>query len=192
MLNRNIVTNDDMKTVVAAKTRAELPKTFDVNPPAVAAAFAADEGRGAPGLRGPHAQAAQGNPGGVATPSGDDYMTKLLKYVPVEVLGFYLLLAGVIDSNVTKPHDHAIWLLCLLIGTLVLTALYDYRVLNVVRMKQIAVSVLGLAVYVFAAGGWFATTTWYQQWYASIAVPVFALLVGIIKLKPLPPVGDQA
>jgi hypothetical protein len=55
-----------------------------------------------------------------------------------------------------------------------------------VRREQIAVSIVGLAIYVFAVGGWFATTSWYHQWYASMALPVFALLVAIIKLKPLP------
>lgn len=69
---------------------------------------------------------------------------------------------------------------------LIITALYDWRVLNVVRRSQIVVSVLGLAVYVFAVGGWFATTTWYHQWYASLALPVFGLAVAIVKLKPLP------
>jgi hypothetical protein len=34
--------------------------------------------------------------------------------------------------------------------------------------------------------GWFATTTWYHQWYSSIVLPVFALAVAIIKLPPLP------
>ena len=28
---------------------------------------------------------------------------------------------------------------------------------------------------------------WYHQWYASIVVPVFALLIAILKLPPLPP-----
>jgi hypothetical protein len=51
-------------------------------------------------------------------------------------------------------------------------------------------SVLAFAVYVFAMGGWFATTGWYHQWYASIAVPTFVVLVGIIPVKPLPTPGS--
>ncbi len=102
------------------------------------------------------------------------------------MLGAYLFMAGVIDSNVTNSHDHAVWLGGLLIGVLVLTVPYDRVVLKVVRPAQIAMSVVGLAAYVFALGGWFATTTWYHQWYASIVVPVFAFVVAILKLAPLP------
>ena len=67
-----------------------------------------------------------------------------------------------------------------------LTIAYDRRVLNIARWGQVAMSVIGLAVYVFALGGWFATTTWYHQWYASLLVPAFGLLVAIFRLKPLP------
>ena len=126
-------------------------------------------------------------PGSVTVPSEDDYLTKLVKYVPVEVLAAYLFIAGVIDSNVTKEHDHAVWLGGLLIGTLVLIIPYDLRVLNIVRWSQIGISILGVAVYIFALGGWFATTPWYHQWYASIVVPIFGLLIAILKLAPLPP-----
>jgi hypothetical protein len=122
----------------------------------------------------------------VPVPSADDYLTKLVKYVPVEILGAYLFMAGVIDSNVSNKHDHAIWLGALLIGVLVLSIPYDFRVLNVVRWQQIAVGVVGIAVYVFALGGWFATTTWYHAWYGSIVVPVFLLAIAIFKLPPLP------
>ncbi len=119
-------------------------------------------------------------------PSEDDYLTKVVKYVPVEVLGAYLFMAGVIDSNVSNKHDHAIWLGALLIGVLVLTIPYDLRVLNIVRGSQVAMSIVAITVYVFALGGWFATTTWYHQWYASIVVPIFGLLMAIVKLPPLP------
>lgn len=125
-------------------------------------------------------------PGGVSVPTEDDYLTKVVKYVPVEVLAAYLFMASVIDSNVIGKHDHALWLGGLLIGILALTIPYDLSVLNVVRWQQVAISVVGIAVYVFALGGWFATTTWYHLWYASIVVPVFGLLIAVLKLPPLP------
>lgn len=48
-------------------------------------------------------------------------LTKVVKYIPAEVLAAYLFMAGFIDSNVTSKHDHAIWLGGLLVGILVLT-----------------------------------------------------------------------
>ena len=212
--NRNIIIQADVDRYLDPGKRN--PKTLTANPPggfvaalapaqaaqvgAAPAGGAALAGRAAPAgsaaPAGAAAVAAGGAvaaisaaataPGGVAVPSEDDYLTKVVKYIPPEVLAAYLFMAGVIDSNVTGRHDHAIWLGGLLVGILVLTIPYDLRVLKIVRWSQIAMSVLAIAVYVFAVGGWFATTTWYHQWYASIVVPVFGLVIAILKLAPLP------
>jgi hypothetical protein len=125
----------------------------------------------------------------VVIPSGDDYATKLVKYIPPELIGAYVFLSTTIGSNATAK-DRSWWLGCLLVAMLALTAVYDWRVLNIVRAGQILMSVIGLAVYVFAVGGWFATTTWYQPWYGSIALVLFGLLVAVIRLKPLPAQGE--
>jgi hypothetical protein len=197
--NRNIIMAEDIDRLMNPAQRN--PKTLTANPPSgfvpalapAAAAVAVGAGVGpAAGAGGAGPAAAGGDagaaaPGGVSVPSEDDYLTKVVKYVPIEILAAYLLMAGVIDSNVTSKHDHAIWLGSLLAGILLLTIPYDLQVLKVVRWSQVAVSLVGLAVYIFALGGWFATTSWYHQWYASIVVPVFALLIAILKLKPLPP-----
>ena len=198
-VNRNIIIEDDMKRLMNPDQKN--PVTLTANPPSgivptrVSARAAAVPVGAAVGVAGPGTSPAVGGdsdgkagqaPGGMAVPTKDDYLTKLVKYVPIEVLAAYLFMATVINSNVTGKHDQAIWLGSLLIGILVLTIPYNLQVLNIVRWEQIAMSVVGLAVYVFALGGWFATTTWYHQWYASILVPVFGLLVAIFKLKPLP------
>jgi hypothetical protein len=166
VMNRNIITKADIAQMSAAETAGDVPATLDTKPPASAT------------------QA--GAPAGVVVPTEDDYITKLLKYIPIEILGAYLFMQTVVNSNVTTKNAHAIWLLCLLIGAGILTFAYDRWVLSIVRVTQQLMSVLAFAVYVFAMGGWFATTGWYHQWYASIAVPTFVVLVGIIPVKPLP------
>jgi hypothetical protein len=166
VMNRNIITKADIAQMSAAETAGDVPKTLDAKPPASV----------------PEAAAA---PGGVVVPTEDDYITKLLKYIPIEILGAYLFMQTVVDTNVTTSHAHAIWLLCLLIGAGVLTVAYDRWVLSILRATQLLMSVLAFAVYVFAMGGWFATTGWYHQWYGSIAVPTFVVLVGIIPIRPL-------
>jgi hypothetical protein len=166
VMNRNIITKADIAQMSAAETAGDVPKTLDTKPPASA----------------PQTAAA---PGGVVVPTEDDYITKLLKYIPIEILGAYLFMQTVVNTNVTTSHAHAIWLLSLLIGAGILTFAYDRWVLSILRLTQLLMSVLAFAVYVFAMGGWFATTGWYHQWYASIAVPTFVVLVGIIPVKPL-------
>jgi hypothetical protein len=163
-LNRNIITPADVKNIADGNAPG---KTLDVSPPAGVAP------------RGP-----------AVAPTEDDYLTKLLKFVPLEVLGAYLFIASVIESNVTTEPQHSRWLACLLVGALLATVFYDIRVLSIVRVTQIVMSVLGIAVYIFAVGDWFATTSWYQQWYASIALPLFGLLAAIVRLKPLPAPTD--
>jgi hypothetical protein len=167
VMNRNIITKADIAKMSAAETPGDVPRTLETKPPASA----------------PRAAAA---PGGVVAPTEDDYITKLLKYIPIEILGAYLFMQTVVNSNVTTTNAHATWLLCLLIGAGVLTYAYDRWVLSILRPTQLIMSVLAFAVYVFAMGGWFATTAWYHQWYGSIAVPTFVVLVGIVPVRPLP------
>lgn len=122
----------------------------------------------------------------VPVPSADDYLTKLLKYLPLEVLGVYLFLATLIKQNVTGTSALAAWLLGLLVFAVIVTCLYDYLVLHVKRAVQIIMSGIGIAVYVLASGDWFATTGWYHPWYGTAALPIYALLIQFIKLAPLP------
>ncbi len=187
--NRNIIIQADVERYMDPGRRN--PKTLTANPPsgfvpALASAHTAQAEAAPAGGVVAAASATTTAPGGVAVPSEDDYLTKVVKYIPPEVLAAYLFMAGVIDSNVTNKHDHAIWLGSLLVGVLILTIPYDLQVLKIVRWSQIGMSVLGMAVYVFAVGGWFATTTWYHQWYASIVVPLLGLVIAILKLPPLP------
>lgn len=126
--NRNIIIQDDIERLLDPGRKN--PKTLTANPPSgfvpTSAHAAAAPGGGAPAGAAPAAGGAKpAAPGGVAVPSEDDYLTKVVKYVPVEVLAAYLFMAGVIDSNVSNRHDHAVWLGGLLIGVLVLTIPYD-------------------------------------------------------------------
>jgi len=81
------------------------------------------------------------------------------------------------------------WLLTLLILMIVAGCAYAHFALNVVRRPQIAMTAIGTAVYIFAIGGWFSTTTWYHPWYGTALLPFFALAVGMLRLPPLPTEG---
>jgi hypothetical protein len=101
-------------------------------------------------------------------------------------------LAGLIETNLDGPNETdelQAWLGMLLLVMAVLTAIYDRLVLSVVRKSQIAMSMLGLAIYVFVAGDWFATMDWYEQWYSTFALVGFGFLVLLVKLPELP-TGD--
>lgn len=125
-------------------------------------------------------------PATVPVPSADDYLTKLLKYLPLEVLGVYLFLTTLIKQNVDGASGLATWLLYLLVFTVIVTCLYDYYVLHVKRAVQIMMSGVGIVIYVLASGDWFATTSWYHPWYGTAALPIYGLMIQFIKLGPLP------
>lgn len=188
-MNRNIITSEDVANI----QRGRIPKALRREPPAWTDAVqpAAGHATEGPGLasRAAVSAGASTGPGGVPVPTGDDYLTKVVKYVPIEVLGAYLLIAGTIKSNVTAKHDLAAWLGYVLLGFGPLTLLYAWRVLKISRLTQLLMSVVAMGVYVFALGGWFATTTWYHAWYATIALPVFGLLIAIVPVPALPSQG---
>lgn len=168
-MNRNIFTAQDIVNYEGAAKGT--PQSLDTQPPA---------GATPPGAT---------QPPGVPPATADDYLTRLVKYIPPEVIGAYLLLAGLIQTNLDGPEQVSqlkTWLGVLLIVMALLTIAYDRLVLGVIRKFQIAMSVIGLVVYVFVAGDWFATLGWYQQWYSTFALVGFGFLVLFIKLPELP------
>lgn len=179
--NRNIITSADITNYVDPSRRVP---GLEANPPAGLHPAIAEAAGGADAVK---TIAANANAiGGVKAPTQDDYLTKLLKYVPAEVLGTYIFIGAVLDANVINQSDHARLLLLLLVLTLAIGVLYNRLVLKVVRFTQMIMSAFGLAIYIFTVGGWFATTTWYHPWFASIALPLYSLAVGMINLPALP------
>jgi len=180
-----MITADDVTNAVAAPRTGKVPKTFDTNPPAKmrgVGSGSAGETRIEGGGAGVTAPAATDK---VTVPSSDDYLTRLVKYIPPEILGFYLFMTSQIEGHVTGASRSA-WLGVILVVALIVTALYCWYVLKIVRWQQIAMSVVAIAVYVFSVGGWFATRSWYQAWYGGFALAGFAILVSIVPLPPLP------
>lgn len=119
--------------------------------------------------------------------SADEYIDLLLKYLPLEIVGMYLFIITQIKDHLRDTSSaFATWLLCLLVFTVIVACLYDYYVLRVERVTQIMMSGVGIVVYVFASGGWFDTTSWYQPWYGTLALPIYALMIKFMRLPPLP------
>lgn len=168
-MNRNILTVQDIVNYEDATKGT--PESLDTQPPAGATVPGGNQAPGVPPA------------------TADDYLTRLVKYIPPEVIGAYLLLAGLIETNLDGDDQASqlqIWLGVLLIIMAVLTGLYDRLVLGVIRKTQITMSVVGLVVYIFVAGDWFATLGWYETWYSTFALVGFGFLVLFIKLPELP------
>ncbi|RLE76493.1 MAG: hypothetical protein DRJ44_03980 [Thermoprotei archaeon] len=109
----------------------------------------------------------------------DDYLTRLVKYIPSEVIALYITLDGIISSAKTEiPFQTISWLIFLicLIGTIV----YKWRIYEVKDTAQILVSAGAFIVWVFALGGPFATLPWYHPIYGELILPIYTFFIPAI------------
>lgn len=110
--------------------------------------------------------------------SRDGYFDRLFKYIPAELVAGYIFVLGTVKQLTDAEEAKLVhWLIFAVFA--ILTPLYLYRVQKVVKAGQLIISTISFAVWVFALGGPFALTDWYNPVYGSILLPVFTLLVAI-------------
>lgn len=108
----------------------------------------------------------------------DPYLSRLLKYIPAEVVAVYLTLEGIVKaSQAILPEQRFLWGIFLF--CLVATPIYLYKVMHVWRRGQLIVSTLAFGVWVFAIGGPFDFITWRPP-VGSLAIVVFTFLVPLL------------
>lgn len=118
----------------------------------------------------------------------DDYLTRLLLYIPVEIIGGYLIIAGVLQSAYPSVGAAQRTSLGVLFALGVISSyFYAQRVLKVLRTTQLVMTAVAFTVWVFTTGDLFATFAWWHPWMGTIAVVVFGVLVKLVGLGPLPP-----
>lgn len=110
--------------------------------------------------------------------SQDGYFNRLFKYIPAELVAGYIFVLGVVKQLTDAGEMKFLqWLLFIIFC--ILTPLYLWRVQKVLKLQQHLISLLSFVVWVFALGGPFALSGWYNPVYGSILLPVFTLVVAI-------------
>ncbi len=113
--------------------------------------------------------------------SGDSYLSRLLKYIPTEIVMVFVSVEGVLRSSFA---DHPAYLemgLWILAGTLTfLTPLWLWRVMRVKSFRHLFLSTISMVLWMFAIGGPFTFFDWYNQSLGSVVLPIYTLLVPII------------
>jgi hypothetical protein len=112
----------------------------------------------------------------------DGYFNRLFKYIPAELVAGYIFVIGVV-KQLTNAGEIKVLQWSLFIVFCILTPLYLWRVQKVLKLQQHIISMLSFVVWVFALGGPFALTIWYNPVYGSILLPVFTLVVAIIEAE---------
>jgi len=114
--------------------------------------------------------------------SQDGYFNRLFKYIPAELVAGYIFVLGVVKQLTDTGEIRTFqWLLFIIFC--ILTPLYLWRVQKVLKLQQHLISLLSFVVWVFALGGPFALSGWYNPVYGSILLPLFTLVVAIIEAE---------
>ncbi len=112
----------------------------------------------------------------------DGYFDRLFKYIPAELVAGYIFVLGVV-KQLTDAGEVRMFQWLLFIIFCILTPLYLWRVQKVLKVQQHIISLLSFIVWVFALGGPFALSGWYNPVYGAILLPVFTMIVAIIEAE---------
>lgn len=108
----------------------------------------------------------------------DDYTSRLLKYIPAEVITLYLTLTSILRSSMDTGQ--ALEWFAFAIGTIA-TPLYLWRLQKVHKVVQLTLSTGAFIVWAFALGGPFANVSWYAPVYGGILLSVYTFLIPILE-----------
>jgi hypothetical protein len=108
--------------------------------------------------------------------AADGYTTRLLKYVPAEVVALFITLDALVRSS---PELSPAVYLGIFLFCLAGTWLYLWRVARVRKQAQLLISTVAFAVWVFALGGPFAHFDWYAPIYGGLLLPVFTFAAAV-------------
>jgi len=114
----------------------------------------------------------------------DDYTTKIIKYIPGEIVTAYLFASGMIDGiDVNSTHT---WLWGIFFFLLILTPFYRWRMIKLSELPwdrsaiiQALIATLAYTAWVFALGGPFEE---WENWNTTIGALV---LMGVTLILPL-------
>ena len=121
---------------------------------------------------------------GAARPTQEEFLGRLAKYIPAEIVGLYLAAS----APVPKTDGGHLTLLWIIFGTcLLLTPLYMIFVTNDPQKGplwlQVVLATIAFPVWVFAIGGPFAFLSWYRGYIATIVLVFVSFVFGWVKPK---------
>jgi hypothetical protein len=117
--------------------------------------------------------------------AADDYLSRVLKHIPSEIVMAYVAIDGVprtsYNANVWTERQTLLKLLWIILAALtILTPFWLWRVMRVRRLAQLFISTLSVPVWLFALGGPFALLDWYEPAFGAIVLPLYTLVIPII------------
>ncbi|MFD3000402.1 hypothetical protein ACFS7Z_08535 [Pontibacter toksunensis] len=112
----------------------------------------------------------------------DNYLSRLLKYIPTEIIALYLTCRPLLSSG-NNQYNIIHWLIFAF--GVVVTPLYLWKKQKVNKKSQLLISTFAFCVWVFAIGGPFAQLDWYNlnPIYATLIVPIYTFLIPLFEAE---------
>jgi 4-hydroxybenzoate polyprenyltransferase len=123
----------------------------------------------------------------------DDYVAHLAKFVPVEVISFYVAMsAAAATAKSTLPsYETVAWVMFLMgfFATLIFTLATNKRELRPDKIPGVyskaAISTGAFVVWAFSLGAPFTSISWYHPFYGTLSLAFYTLVAPkIYKLFP--------
>lgn len=131
--------------------------------------------------------------------STQTFADKLMKLIPTEIVGAYMVLAGIIGyppgstvyvaaaGEITDDALRAFLIQFIFLALLILTPIYLRRVGRVESIAQIAVSTLSFVIWVYSLGGPFVVWGYYYPLMGSVVLVLWAVFTPLLMAsKPKP------
>ena len=127
------------------------------------------------GIRGGATVLAAGQP--------DDYFSRLLKYIPAEVVALYVSAGGVVPAEHPKRVTYlwAIFVFCAIATLVYMFVTARDEVTKKPIWKQIILATIAFPVWAYALGGPFATLPSYESFVGSLLLMGVTFLFGLVK-----------
>ncbi len=125
--------------------------------------------------------------GGPSGPSVDGYFDRIIKYIPSDVVGAWVAVAGIIGQPTVNgpPRYTTLWISFAfgVVFTFLWTAKQTMGGGLPFARTQVLLSTVAFVVWVFALGGPFRSFGWYDDSFGSLALIGFTLLTGLVVPK---------
>ena len=127
------------------------------------------------GIRGGATVLAAGQP--------DDYFSRLLKYIPAEVVALYVSAGGVVPTDHPKRVTYlwVIFVFCAIATPVYMFVTARDEVTKKPIWKQIILATIAFPVWAYALGGPFATSPSYESFVGSLLLMGVTFLFGLVK-----------
>lgn len=113
--------------------------------------------------------------GGRGLSEGDDYLSRLIKFIPAEIIAAYLTLENTIlgAKEVIPNHEYIFWVVFVIL--IIFVPIYVAKFSKVDNRWHLFISTCCFVVWSFSIGGPFSMYEWYNEIYGAILLPLFTL-----------------